>query len=58
MISAYKNDQCCGNCAWHDDFSWACFNGDSEYCADFTRPTCTCDQWTPAAPDSEGETEP
>lgn len=30
--------KCCGNCRWHEDFNWACFNGDSEHCADFTDP--------------------
>lgn len=23
-----------GTCKWHDDFTWICFNGDSEMCAD------------------------
>lgn len=22
------------NCKWRDDFTWICFNGDSEMCAD------------------------
>lgn len=30
------NNECCKNCEWHDDFTWACCNGDSENCADFT----------------------
>lgn len=29
----------------HDDFTWVCFNGDSEYCADFTEPECCCEFW-------------
>ena len=32
------NEKCCKNCRKHDDFTWACFNGDSKYCADFTEP--------------------
>ena len=23
-----------GSCKWRDDFTWICFNGDSEMCAD------------------------
>lgn len=34
--------KCCGNCRWHEDFNLACFNGDSEYCADFTDPEDCC----------------
>lgn len=37
--------KCCGTCKWHDDFSWACFNGDSENCADFTDPEDSCPFW-------------
>lgn len=29
----------------HDDFTWVCFNGDSEHCADFTEPECCCEFW-------------
>ena len=28
----------CSTCAWHDSFSWVCFNGLSEHRADFTDP--------------------
>lgn len=38
-------EKCCKNCRKHDDFTWACFNGDSEYCADFTEPECCCEYW-------------
>lgn len=31
---------CCVGCKWHDEFTWACFNGDSEYCADFVNEGC------------------
>nr|DAG32377.1 MAG TPA: hypothetical protein [Caudoviricetes sp.] len=31
---------CCVGCKWHDEFTWACFNGDSEYCADFVNDGC------------------
>lgn len=36
-------EKCCKNCRKHDDFTWVCFNGDSEYCADFTEPECCCE---------------
>jgi hypothetical protein len=35
----------CKTCKWHDDFSWACFNGDSENRADFTSNDDKCDFW-------------
>lgn len=35
----------CLNCKWHEAFSWACFNGDSPYVADFTNPEMVCDVW-------------
>nr|DAH27753.1 MAG TPA: hypothetical protein [Caudoviricetes sp.] len=35
----------CRTCCWHDSFSWACFNGNSPYCADFTDDNCTCVQY-------------
>ena len=35
----------CKTCRKHDDFTWVCFNGDSEYCADFTEPECCCEFW-------------
>lgn len=31
---------CCVGCKWHDEFTWACFNGDSEHCADFVNCGC------------------
>lgn len=37
------NKRNCKNCKWHDDFSWACFNGNSLYCADFTDEDFSCD---------------
>ena len=27
--------KCCVGCKWHEEWTWACFNGDSPYCADF-----------------------
>lgn len=35
----------CSTCAWHDSFSWVCFNGLSEHRADFTDPENTCREW-------------
>ena len=35
----------CSNCDWHEDFTGACCNGDSRYCADFTDDDQTCDVW-------------
>lgn len=35
----------CGSCEWHDEFSWVCCNGDSEYAGEFTNDSFTCDEW-------------
>lgn len=35
----------CKTCRRHDYFTWVCFNGDSEHCADFTEPECCCEFW-------------
>lgn len=37
--------KCCATCKWHDDFTGACCNGDSEYRADFTGPEHVCEEW-------------
>lgn len=40
-----QKEKCCKACKKHDDFTWVCFNGDSEHCADFTEPDCVCEFW-------------
>lgn len=35
----------CKSCKWHDDFTAVCFNGDSEYRADFTDDDESCPKW-------------
>ena len=39
------NEKCCKNCRKHDDFTYVCFNGNSEHCADFTGSECCCEFW-------------
>jgi hypothetical protein len=39
------NNKCCRTCKYHDDFTWACFNGDSIHRADFTNDDFVCDAW-------------
>ena len=41
----YTDKKHCGNCAYHDDWTWVCFNGDSEMCADVTNNDFGCDKW-------------
>lgn len=38
-------EQKCKTCKWHDDFSWVCFNGDSENVADFTDNEDSCKEY-------------
>ena len=41
-----SNDgKCCATCAYHDDWTWVCFNGDSEMRADVTNNDFACDKW-------------
>ncbi|MCD8396110.1 MAG: hypothetical protein LUD12_02795 [Lachnospiraceae bacterium] len=35
----------CATCEYHDDFSWACSNGDSTRRGDFTEPEYVCEGW-------------
>ena len=44
------DEEICGTCKWHhkdemDD--WMCVNNNSEYCADWTSYTDSCDDWEP-----------
>lgn len=41
-----EENKCCENCAYHDDFSWVCFNPEAEDRADFTNNEYTCNCWT------------
>ncbi len=35
----------CENCKYHDDFTWVCFNGNSENRANFTDNCDFCKEW-------------
>ena len=38
--------QKCGTCAYHDNFSWVCFNPEAENRGDFTNSEHGCSFWT------------
>ena len=38
-------EKCCKNCRRHDDYTWVCYNGVSEYCADFRCLDDSCECW-------------
>ena len=40
-----EENRCCENCAYHDDWTWVCFNGDSEMRADVANNDFVCDKW-------------
>ena len=46
----------CGNCLWHDVFSWACCNGDSEYGGEYMDPGKSCRCWEKSL-NYDGETD-
>lgn len=37
--------QKCETCAYHDDWTWACFNPEADDRADFTDESHVCDCW-------------
>ena len=39
-------NKCCETCVYHDDWTWACFNPDSDDRADFVNPRHGCSCWT------------
>jgi hypothetical protein len=41
----YKKRQTCDTCKWHEDFTGACFNGDSPNVADFTSSEQSCPEY-------------
>lgn len=44
-LNTLKDRKCCKTCAYHDDWTWVCFNGDSENRADFTQEDFVCSCW-------------
>lgn len=40
-----KRNRCCATCAYHDDWTWVCFNPEAEDRADFTDNEYMCPQW-------------
>lgn len=40
-----ETDRKCQNCAYHDDWTWVCFNGESEERASVTNNDFVCDKW-------------
>ena len=49
------NEQRCETCAYHDVFSWVCFNPEADDRADFTDNEYTCNCWTSMEDKSCGE---
>lgn len=35
----------CCTCFWHEGYTWVCFNGESENCAEVTDPESGCECW-------------
>ena len=45
IANTEMENKCCENCAYHDDWTWVCFNGGSEMRADVTNNDFVCDKW-------------
>ena len=41
----YTDKKHCGNCAYHDDWTWVCFNPEVDERADFTDESHVCSGW-------------
>ena len=41
-----EENRFCKTCAYHDDFSWACFNPEADDRAGFTDNEHKCNRWT------------
>ena len=44
--TSHRKSNLCANCAYHDDFSWVCFNPEADDRADFTDNEHKCNRWT------------
>ena len=40
-----EENKCCEICAYHDDWTWVCFNPEAEDRADFTDKSHVCSEW-------------
>ena len=40
-----EENKCCETCAYHDDWTWVCFNPEANDRADFTDESHVCDCW-------------
>ena len=40
-----NKEKCCKTCAYRDDWTWVCFNGDSENRADIMQENFVCNCW-------------
>jgi len=38
-------NQVCKNCKWYEEYTGACFNGDSENCSEYLDMYDTCEQF-------------
>ena len=50
-----EENRFCKTCAYHDDFSWVCFNPEADDRAGFTDNEYTCNCWTSMEDKSCGE---
>ena len=40
-----EENRCCENCAYHDDWTWVCFNPEVDERAEFTDESHVCSGW-------------
>lgn len=51
--AATEKDTKCENCKYHDDFTWACFNGSSDSKGEFTDNDFACEHHERRSEDGE-----
>ncbi|MCC8157262.1 MAG: hypothetical protein LIO54_08305 [Oscillospiraceae bacterium] len=53
IMNSLAMKKTCGTCKHHDDFLWACSNGDSPRRGDFPDENDTCGAWEAKEPDGQ-----
>lgn len=44
-VDIETGNKCCKTCAYHNDWTWVCFNPEADDVADFTDESHVCSGW-------------
>lgn len=54
IVDIETENRRCETCAYHDDWTWVCFNPEAYDRADFTNPEHECDCWSSREDNNNG----